>query len=205
MLCTLRACDPTSHSESNRIGTVLLAGLSSWSQSLPLPRSPSLLLFLSLHLSLPLPLPFAAVTNGAHLHRDLALEETGQDVARVSYPQLQRVDTAPLIQGRFAERSLQRLRSMFHNCRHSHSVADLVSTGHFVRSNLDLSLDQRCQEVLASTSICQPLFSPARHVTYHGSKLRSRRPSIFRVQESPHFCSSSYGCQVNNAASFFFP
>ena len=46
---------------------------------------------------------------------------------------------------------------MVHDCRHSDSVADVVSTASFVRSNLDLPLDQRCQDVPATTSICEPL------------------------------------------------
>ena len=41
---------------------------------------------------------FPAVINSARVHRDLALAETGQNVARFSYPQLQRVNAAPLVQ-----------------------------------------------------------------------------------------------------------
>ena len=62
------------------------------------------------------------VTNSVHLHRDLTLEETGQDAARLSYPHLQRVDATPLTQGHLTERCLHKFRNMVHVCRHPHSV-----------------------------------------------------------------------------------
>ena len=49
--------------------------------------------------SCPFPSCISAVTNSAHGDQDLALKETRQDVARISYPQRQCVNSSPPVQG----------------------------------------------------------------------------------------------------------
>ena len=127
-------------------------------------------------------LTLVTVFDSSDLHRHRPMEESRCGIARLSYPQLQRIDAASLFLRRQSNHRFHWLRRMIHDRRHPHRFTDLVATGYLVSCNLDLPLNQRRQEVLSSARIGHPLIPWAYHLSYHVSLPGTSRSCILRVK-----------------------